>query len=82
MQRLNIDELINIDKSYTKDGTAAMYLATNPYNNKEGILKQNGCMCGIENEDLREKLASVILNICGVDSAIIELCQDKDNNNF
>lgn len=82
MQRLNIEDLINIDTSFVKDGCSAMYLATNPYNNKNGILKENGCMLNVTNEDVREKLASTIINICGIDTAEIELCKDKNGNNY
>lgn len=82
MQRLNINELTNIDTSFVKDGTAAMYLATNPYNNKSGVLKENGCMIGINHEDLREKLASTIINLCGIECADIELCIDDNGNKY
>lgn len=82
MQRLNIGELTNIDYSFIKDGTSAMYLATNPHNNRSGILKENGCMLGVDNEDLREKLASTIISICGLDTADIELCIDDNGNKY
>ena len=82
MQRLNIKELINIDYDFVNDGTSAMYLATNPYNNKTGILKKNGCMLGVTNEDLREKLASTIINMCGIDTALIELCIDDNGTKY
>jgi len=82
MQRLNINELTNIDYSFVKDGTAAMYLATNPHNNRSGILKENGSMLDIDNEDLREKLASTIISMCGLDTADIELCIDDKGNKY
>jgi len=82
MQKLNINELTNIDYDFSVDGTAAMYLATNPHNNRTGILKQNDCMIGVFGEDRRELLASTILNLCGVPCAEIELCIDDENNDY
>lgn len=82
MQRLNISILTNQDENFIEDGTAAMFLATNPLNNQTGILKENGCMLGITNEDLREKLASIILNLCGVEAANVDLFIDDNNNKY
>lgn len=82
MQRQNIKELININNDFVKDGTAAMYLALNPKNNKTGILKENGCMLGIYEEDLREKLASELLNLCDIPCASIDLFTDDNKNNY
>lgn len=91
MQRINIKDLTNIDEEYFRrvdengrliDGTSTMFFATNPYNGRTGILKQNGCVLGIDNEDLRERLASQILNLCGVNSANIELMVDDEGNHY
>ena len=82
MERINIKCLTNRDKSFIEDGTAARFLALNPYNNKYGVLKLNGCMVGLQHEDLREKLASKILNICGVPCAEVDLCVDDDNKHY
>ena len=85
MYRININELIkvdNVDFFRDHDGTSVKYLAYNPHNGRTGILKENGCVLGIENEDLREKLASIILNLCGVKTANIELMQDDNGKNY
>jgi len=91
MKRINIKELTNIDKEYFLsvdetgqliDGTSTLYFAVNPYNDRSGVLKQNGCVLGVDNEDLRERLASQILNLCGVPCANIELMIDDAGKHY
>lgn len=82
MQRQNIKELTNINDDFIKDGTAALYLALNPKNNRTGVLKENGCMLGIYGEDLREKLASELLNLCNIPCADVDLFVDDNQSQY
>lgn len=82
MERINVKDLTNLDYDFIKCGTSAIFMALNPHNNRYGILKENGRMIGVENEDLREKLASTILNICGVACAEVDLCMDNNNKHY
>jgi hypothetical protein len=82
MERQNINQLTDIDEFFVVDGTAAMYLATNPINNRTGVLKENGCMIGVCDDDIREKLASQIFNKCDVPCAEIDLFEDDEKNKY
>lgn len=82
MDKTNIDKLVKISSDVFLDGTSARFFAMNTLNNKIGVLKENGCMLGIQNEDVREKLASEILIRCGVPAAEIDLFVDNDNNGY
>ena len=76
--RIGIENLVNreeIDK-----GTAAQFTAINAINNRKGVYKVNGCMMFSDNEDLRENLASNILNLVGKKAAEIELTYDEEND--
>ncbi len=83
MERLNINDLrrqeeyLSLDK---ESGTAIDGLYFNPANNRIGFLKQNGCMLDIDHEDIREKLASDILELIELPRADIELCIDGDKH--
>ncbi|MDD2376058.1 MAG: hypothetical protein PHD15_00140 [Clostridia bacterium] len=77
--RLNKSDLLVVNSSMTK-GTAAVFMGINKLNSKKGIYKINGCMLGIYNEDVREKLASDVFKKVGIPSADIDLVYDEETN--
>ncbi len=77
MERININNLENIDYSLVKTGNSVYYCAINKLNKKLGVLKKNN-----NNDDVRELLGSQIFELCGVKHATIELMQDDFNNHF
>lgn len=59
-------------------GTAAAFLGRNKITGKKGIFKDNGCMLGLDNDDVREKLASQIITEIGQKCAQIDLVYDEE----
>lgn len=75
MKRFKRSDYIEVDGVHS--GTSAAFVGINKITGKKGIYKENGCMLGINNEDVREKLASDILTSLGIDCAKIDLVYDE-----
>lgn len=75
MKRFKRSDYVEVDKVYS--GTSAAFVGVNLITGKKGIYKENGCMLGIDNEDVRERLASDILNSVGIECADIDLVYDE-----
>lgn len=78
MKRYNRKDFEEI--GYLESGTSAAFIGLNKVTKKKGIYKENGCMIGVANEDVREKLASDILQKIGVPCAQIDLVYDETLN--
>lgn len=74
MKRYNKSDIEFVD--VINSGTSAAFIGKNKITGKKGIYKQNGCMLGITNEDVREKLASQIISKVGIECAQIDLVYD------
>jgi hypothetical protein len=75
--RLNKSDLLVVDSNMTK-GTSAEFVGINKLNSRKGIYKTNGCMLGIYDEDIREKLASDVFKKVGIPCADIDLVYDEE----
>lgn len=75
MIRYSSNDIIEVGRLH--QGTSAAFVGVNTKTGKKGIYKENGCMLGIDNEDIREKLASDILSMLGINSASIDLVYDE-----
>ena len=60
-------------------GTSALFIGINKITGKKGVYKENGALLGITNEDVREKMASDILNAINKECAQIDLVYDQEN---
>lgn len=78
MKRYNKSDIEFID--FCNLGTAADFIGRNKITDKKGIYKKNGCMLGVTNEDVREKLASQIISKLEIDCAQIDLVYDIEIN--
>lgn len=77
MERFNREDITKVDEIH--EGTAAAFIGLNTKTGRKGIYKENGCMIGISNEDIREKLASEIIHAVGIDCADIDLVYDENS---
>lgn len=75
MLRYSSEDIVQIGR--LTSGTSAQYIGFNKKTGKKGIYKENGCVLGIDNDDIREKLSSDILGLVGVDAAHIDLVHNQ-----
>ena len=75
MIRYSRSDIVEVDR--LTQGTSAAFIGLNTKTGKKGIYKENGCMLGITNEDIREKLASDILKYMNISCADIDLVYDE-----
>lgn len=75
MKRYSSDNIVKIGK--LTPGTYATVIGLNTQTGRKGIYKENGYIMGIDNNDIREKLASEILNTVGIKCADIDLVYDE-----
>lgn len=78
MQRFKSQDIVEIGRLHS--GTSAQFIGYNTRTNKKGIYKENGCILGIDNDDIREKLSSDILRTLEIPCADIDLVYDEQNN--
>jgi len=75
MLRYSSNDIVEVGR--LTSGTSAQFIGYNIKTGKKGIYKANGCILGIENDDIREKLSSDILSTIGVSTASIDLIFDE-----
>ena len=76
MSRYSSSDIIEVGR--VTSGTSAQFIGYNTKTGRKGIYKENGCVLGIDNDDIREKLSSELLSTLGVDAASIDLVRDDD----
>lgn len=76
--RYSSKDIVEVGRLHS--GTSAQYIGFNRVTGKKGIYKENGCVLGVDNDDIREKLSSDILGFLGVPAASIDLVYDEENN--
>lgn len=76
MSRYSSKDILEVGK--LNSGTSAQFIGYNIRTGKKGIYKENGCVLGINNDDIREKLSSDILRFIGVNVASIDLVRDDE----
>ena len=74
--RYSSNDIIEVGR--LTSGTSAEFIGYNIKTQKKGIYKQNGCVLGIDNDDIREKLSSEILILLGIDAASIDLVFNEE----
>ena len=77
MSRYSSSDIIEVGR--LTSGTSAQFIGYNTATGRKGIYKENGCVLGIDNDDIREKLSSDILGLLGVDAASIDLVSDEES---
>ena len=76
MIRYSSNDILEVGR--LTSGTSAQFIGYNTKTGRKGIYKENGCVLGIDNDDVREKLSSEILSSLGVDAASIDLVRDEE----
>lgn len=76
MKRYNRNDIVEIGR--LTQGTSAAFIGLNTKTGRKGIYKENGCILGVSNDDVREKLASDMLKALDIDSANIDLVYDDE----
>lgn len=77
MSRYSSSDIMEVGR--LTSGTSAQFIGYNTRTGRKGIYKENGCVLGIDNDDIREKLSSDILSSLGVAAASIDLVRDEEN---
>ena len=78
MQRYKRSDILEVERLHK--GTSASFIGINTVTGKKGIYKENGCILCVTNDDVREKLASDILEVAGIPCAKIDLVYDDELN--
>ena len=76
MSRYSSNDILEVGR--LTSGTSAQFIGYNTRTGRKGIYKENGCVLGIDNDDIREKLSSDILSSLGVAAANIDLVRDEE----
>jgi len=76
MIRYSSDDIIEVGR--LTSGTSAQFIGYNTKTGRKGIYKENGCILGIDNDDIREKLSADILSSLGIATASIDLVCDEE----
>ena len=77
--RYNSTDIIEVGS--VTSGTSAQFVGFNTKTGKKGIYKENGCILGMDDDDVREKIASELLTSAGIETASIDLVYDENTGN-
>ncbi len=76
MSRYSSSDILEVGR--LTSGTSAQFIGYNTKTGRKGIYKENGCVLGIDNDDIREKLSSDILTSLSINAASIDLVYDEE----